>query len=212
MHSHDDEDDYDDDDDEGGGGWLWIVLGLLLVAGIIYGLHYYKVIDIERWLHRPAKRVVNVEPGTYKLPTYYVDWDEVLEQYKEKTASKAVETVDSVEVVEPVDTVEVVEPAETVETVETIDTVETVKPVETVDTVQITTGGNIRIIAGCFAQEDNAERLTNTLKDKGYQNAFYELRGSKWYVSFGRYATDEEAATAVREIRANTEYKAWILK
>ena len=33
-----------------------------------------------------------------------------------------------------------------------------------------------------------------------------------WYVSFGRYATDEEATAVLREIRANTEYKAWILK
>lgn len=71
---------------------------------------------------------------------------------------------------------------------------------------------NIRIIAGCFSQEENAERLANSLKDKGYTNAFYELRGTKWYVSFGRYATDEEATVALREIRANTEYKAWILK
>ena len=71
---------------------------------------------------------------------------------------------------------------------------------------------NIRIIAGCFTQEDNAARLANALKDKGYAAAFYELRGNKWYVSFGRYATDEEATTALREIRANTEYKAWILK
>mgnify|MGYP002527701159 CR=1 FL=1 len=70
---------------------------------------------------------------------------------------------------------------------------------------------NIRIIAGCFGQEENAARLTNTLKEQGYTSAFYELRNGKWFVSFGRYATDEEAKAALREIRANTEYKAWIL-
>ena len=76
----------------------------------------------------------------------------------------------------------------------------------------VNSDANIRIIAGCFAQEDNAARLTNTLKDKGYTGAFYEMRSKMWYVSFGRYATDEEATAALREIRKNTEYKAWILK
>ena len=75
----------------------------------------------------------------------------------------------------------------------------------------VNSDANILIIAGCFAQEENAVRLVNTLKDKGYTNAFYELRGSKWYVSFGRYATQEEANAAMLEIRKNTEYKAWIL-
>lgn len=84
--------------------------------------------------------------------------------------------------------------------------------VEPQQPVVVNSDANIRIIAGCFAQEDNAARLTNTLKDKGYTSAFYELRGTKWFVSFGRYATDEEATIALREIRKNTEYKAWILK
>ena len=70
---------------------------------------------------------------------------------------------------------------------------------------------NILIIAGCFDQEEYAIRLTNTLKEKGYMGAFYELRNNKWFVSFGRYATDEEALTVLREIRAKNEYKAWIL-
>ena len=71
---------------------------------------------------------------------------------------------------------------------------------------------NIQIIAGCYDREENAARFANVLKDKGYTEAFYELRNDKWYVSFGRYATEEEATAALREIRANTEYKAWILK
>ena len=112
------EGDPEDDDEPRRLGWLWIVLGILLVAGIVFGLHYFKVIDL----------------------------------------------------------------------------------------------GKFRIIAGCFDQEENAIRLVNSLKGKGYGSAFYEPHGKQWYVSFGRYATDEEAKTALREIRANTEYKAWILK
>lgn len=71
---------------------------------------------------------------------------------------------------------------------------------------------NIRIIGGCFSQEENAERLANSLKEKGYKQAFVEKRGNKWFVAYGRYATDEEATTALREIRAKGDGKAWILK
>ena len=71
---------------------------------------------------------------------------------------------------------------------------------------------NIRIIAGCFAQEENAERLANGLRDKGYQYAFIEKRGSKWFVAYGRYATEAEADAALHEIRAKWNDKAWILK
>jgi hypothetical protein len=53
--------------------------------------------------------------------------------------------------------------------------------------------------------------LTNTLKEIGYTGSLYEKRYNMWYVSFGCYKTDEEAAAVLREIRANTEYKAWIL-
>ena len=54
--------------------------------------------------------------------------------------------------------------------------------------------------------------MANTLKGEGYQTAFYEKRGSRWYVSFGRYRTDEEALAMLQQIRANTEYEVWILK
>ena len=70
----------------------------------------------------------------------------------------------------------------------------------------------IRIVAGCFGQKEDALRLVNSLKSKGYENAFYEFRNKKWYVSFGHYSSEEEAIATLREIRANTEYKAWILK
>ena len=54
--------------------------------------------------------------------------------------------------------------------------------------------------------------MAQSLQWKGYTAAFYELRGDRWYVSFGRYTTEEEATAVLREIRAKTEYKAWILK
>ena len=222
VHEHDKEDqDEPFEDDKRGFGWLWILLGLLLGAGIVYGLDYYKVIDVRSWLVKPSERVIDIEPDKYQLPTYTVDWDAMLKEYERtwKPTEPLVESEEENPAMEtptelPTETVTetpsevpaeepVVAPAET--PIET----PTVTPAET-PTVEVPEA-NIRIIAGCFDQEENAARLVNSLKSKGYQGAFYELRNKRWFVSFGRYATDEEATAALREIRANTEYKAWIL-
>ena len=202
VHEHDKE--YQDEpfeDDNRGFGWLWVLLGLLLVAGIVYGLDYFKVIDVRSWFSKPTRHVIDVEPGKYKLPTYTMDWDAMLEEYERtwKPAETATETPIEAAVETPTEE-PVVVPTET-----PAETPVAAPAVEVPD-------ANIRIIAGCFDQEENAARLTNTLKSKGYQGAFYDLRNKRWFVSFGRYATDEEATAVLREIRANTEYKAWILK
>ena len=184
VHEHDKKDNkdngYDGFDDEDGRRrtWLWILLGLLLLAGVGYGLHYFKVVDFNKWFEK--EQPAEFEPWKVILPEAKT-W----ETEKEMPQEQAIDTL--VEQQQPVEVEQEPEPA------------------------LVNSDANIRIIAGCFAQEENAARLVNTLKDKGYTNAFYELRGSKWYVSFGRYATDEEATTTLREIRKNTEYKAWIL-
>lgn len=132
-------------------GWLWALVGLLIAAGVLYGLHEFGTI---RFPWETVQRGPMSKPGTYTLPFYEKKWE-----------WKA--------------------------------------PVRE---------ANIRIVAGCFGHEADATRLTNSLRKKGYSAAFQELRGDMWYVSFGRYVTDEEATAALREIRANTNYKAWILK
>lgn len=157
------DDDFEDDDKPRHLGWLWMMLGILLLAGIGYGLYYFKILDFSQWKKKPFAGVY--EPRNYTLPVYTVDWDEMVE-----------------------------------------------KAVETMKARQPRQEGDIRLIAGCFGQEENAARLVNSLKSKGYIDALYELRGKQWFVSFGRYATEEQATAALREIRANTEYKAWILK
>ena len=193
-------DSHDDDDDRPRRGWLWMVLALLLLAGIGYGLHYFKVVDFGQWFK--PKRPTAVDPINVTLPSYSVDWDAmtcfVEKQELTEESAATTDTVAQPAEQEPVE-------APTIET-PTVD-----KPTVEEPVVEASEA-SMRIIAGCFGQEENAARLANTLKEKGYPSAFYELRGSKWFVSFGRYATDEEATAALREIRANTEYKAWILK
>ena len=70
----------------------------------------------------------------------------------------------------------------------------------------------IRIIAGCYDREEPAQRMVNSLKNKGYVNAFMEKRGQRWFVAYGRYHTEEEAHEALREIREVRGEKGWILK
>ena len=176
VHEHDKVVNDDDSDDEPHRrGWLWVLLGLLLAASVLFGLQYFKVIDVKKWFE-PTEQPQEIEPWTVVFPTEVKPWS------VKPAVSEEVENQEE-------------------------------NPIETTpEPVVVNLEANIRIIAGCFGQEENAARLTNVLKEKGYMGAFYELRGTKWYVSFGRYATDEEATAALREIRANTEYKAWILK
>lgn len=167
-------------------GWLWVLLALLLLAAIGFGLYYFKVIDFSRWM-KPIEEQSEPEPWKVTVPTTFWSWE--IEEAAYETGDTLVQPK---EVAVPV----IEEPKEEVAPV----------------TMEETSEANIRIVAGCFAQEANAERFANTLKNEGYASAFYELRGKMWYVSFGRYVTEEEATNALREIRTNTEYKAWILK
>ena len=132
-------------------GLLWVMVGLLIAAGVLYGLHEFGTI---RFPWEETQRGPMSAPGTYKLPFYEKKWE-----WKEPVRE-----------------------------------------------------ANIRIVAGIYGHEEDAARLVNSLHANGYNTALYELRGDRWYVSFGRYTTEEEATAVLREIRANTEYKAWILK
>ena len=190
VHEHDNEEgDSHDEDDGRNMSWLWLILGLLVLAGIGFGLHYFKVVDFRQWIEKD--KPTEFEPWRVVLPEAKTwETEKTLPQYQEEdTLVRSRQSVEAEQEIEP-----------------------NQEQVRQTEPTVVNPEANIRIIAGCFAQEDNAARLANTLRDSGYTNAFYELRGSKWFVSFGRYATDEEATAALREIRANTEYKAWILK
>jgi hypothetical protein len=111
-------------------GWLWVLLGLLVAAGALYGLHEFGSI---RFPWDETQRGPASAPGTYKLPFYEKKWE-----WKEPVRE-----------------------------------------------------ANIWIVAGIYGHEEDAARLVNSLHKKGFSAAFSELRGDRWYVSFGRYATDQ---------------------
>lgn len=76
----------------------------------------------------------------------------------------------------------------------------------------VNSNDTIRIIAGCYDREEPAQRMVNSLKNKGYVNAFMEKHGERWFVAYNRYHTEEEARAALREIREVRGEKGWILK
>lgn len=78
--------------------------------------------------------------------------------------------------------------------------------------VQAVSKDTIRIIAGCYDREEPAQRMVNSLKNKGYPNVFMEQHGERWFVAYDRYSTEEEALAALREIRESGKGKGWILK
>lgn len=232
VHKQDEE---DEDEPRRRLGWLWILLGLLLVAGVVYGLYYFKVIKLP-W--QQEQRPIVTEPRTYTLPTYTKTWE-----WKEPVAQDTVQVVGDTIKEQPVDKpiaqpVEkpIGQPVEKPVEQHATKPVEqpTTKPVErpaakpveqptekpiaqpvekpTAQPAETHTEANIRVVAGCFSMEENAIRYTNTLKEQGYTGAVCEKLYNLWYVSFGLYSTDEEALTALREIKAKTAYKAWILK
>lgn len=179
-------------------GWLWILLGILLMGAIVYGMYYFQIIDFDlrRWKDHPPKNVLDTVKKTEpEMPVVPLD-------------SVQAEISDSLETEIPVDTM-MPPVADSVE----LQSEQVPKVPEMVEAApEVAPESTIRIIAGCFSMEENAERLANSLRDKGYKYAFIERRGSKWYVAYGRYATEEEANAALREIRVNTDDKAWIMK
>jgi cell division septation protein DedD len=207
VHEHDEEEDVFEDD-ERGRGWLWGLLGLLLLAGVGFGLHYFKVVDFNKWFGKDQS--AEFEPLKVVLPEAKT-WKTEKELPQEQAVDTLIEQLPEEVVQEPEqasvqkqipDQAPEQKPEQKFEQ----------EPERQPEPVVVSNDANIRIIAGCFSQEENAARLANTLKEKGYTSAFYEQRSKMWYVSFGRYSTDEEATAALREIRKNTEYKAWILK
>lgn len=82
-------------------------------------------------------------------------------------------------------------------------------PLDTMEPVAV---DSFRIIAGCYDREEFAQRIVNSLQTKGFEHAYKEKRGERWYVAYGWYPTEEEAVNVLRGIRESDQGKGWILK
>ena len=176
-------------------GWLWILLSILALAAALFLLNYFKVIkiDFNRWFG-------NEDPIMIVVDTVKPD---------EKPAFLDTVVADTLLVTDSIvnDTVDVL-----------VDTVLTqieqsqelsVEPQPVVETP--TEEAKIFIVGGCFSSEENATRLAISLKDRGYESAFVKQRGKLWDVYYGKYQTMEEAKLALKEIKENSDNKAWIM-
>ena len=54
-------------------GWLWLLLAVLLLAGIGFGLHYFKIVDFNLMKMRPEKPS-EIEPWTVYFPSKLMMW------------------------------------------------------------------------------------------------------------------------------------------
>ena len=80
------------------------------------------------------------------------------------------------------------------------------------DTVEPVVTDTFSIIAGCYDQEEFAQRIVVSLQTKGFEQAYKLKRGERWYVAYGWYPTEDEAVAVLREIRESGKGKGWILK
>ena len=80
------------------------------------------------------------------------------------------------------------------------------------DTVEPVVTDTFSIIAGCYDQEEFAQRIVVSLQTKGFEQAYKLKRGDRWYVAYGWYPTEDEAIAVLREIRESGKGKGWILK
>ena len=80
------------------------------------------------------------------------------------------------------------------------------------DPVEPVVTDTFSIIAGCYDQEEFAQRIVVSLQNKGFEQAYKLKRGERWYVAYGWYPTEEEAIAVLRDIRESGKGKGWILK
>ncbi|MBR3711004.1 MAG: SPOR domain-containing protein [Bacteroidales bacterium] len=182
---------------------FWAVLCVLAVVCILY---FLEVIHLDIPIKpKPVPQVVvdAPEPDSAILA-------EMVSYYHEPVTAP----IDACDTIGVIDTIEVIDTIQVTETVqETVPDV-VVNPVDETVAKAILPYAELlpySVIAGCFSQQANAENYLTPIQEQGYPGAFLMQRGSMYYVCFGQYATIEEAKTALADIKANANNKAWIL-
>ncbi len=78
--------------------------------------------------------------------------------------------------------------------------------------VQASTGKKYYIVAGCFRDEANADRLVKELQDKGYDAEKFGKIGPLFAVSYGSFPDKSSADTELATIKKNVQADAWIVE
>lgn len=197
----------DDEDNPRRRVWPWILLVLALLAGLLYGLQYFRIIDLKQWLKpqspivMPLDTVVKIEKPIEPAP---IAIDSVSERETDSVALPETDTLVHDDTLQVVEEQPINNPVLNVET----DPVVEPAPVEEVNKVE--EEAKILVVVGCFSNEEYAQIMFDKLKDQGFEATILEKHNGKWFVSYGRYKTNDEALAALRKIRAEGYPKAWI--
>jgi cell division septation protein DedD len=70
--------------------------------------------------------------------------------------------------------------------------------------------GKFAIIGGAFADDQNAERFLDKLRQDGFNASFAGKKGYLQLVAYGFYDSLQEAQTALANIRSSGTGGAWI--
>ena len=68
------------------------------------------------------------------------------------------------------------------------------------------------IIAGCFSDEENANRLVKKLKSDGYTNSekFASIK-NMYYVCYSGHSNKDSATIELKKLQAKGKHEAWIM-
>lgn len=177
--------------------WLWLLLLLLIAAGVALWYFKFRPVSTKPW---PLRPVPAIHPRESLLPrTENPEINDTL-------ISTEANNTTSEETKEPSE----VTPEPTPETpskpipsaFQTPAPVEVVKPEPT---------SKAFIVGGCFEVEKNALNMTVEAREQGCAEAFVMKRGSRYYVCYGQYPSTADAKAALPEVLAHYNAKAWIL-
>ena len=187
--------------------WPWLLLILFLVAGAVIGLQYFGIYNFKKWFipKEPFENPVIInEPEKPIEPAPIESNDTIMVPENDTLIQNDTLQIQIEQPIENTDPIQVDVPTEPEQPIEEVKPVEEAKPIEE--------EGKILIVAGCFSNEVYAQNMLTKLKNEGHQSALIEKHGSKWFVAYGRYRTDAEAAEAYQQIKANVNDKVWIRK
>ena len=69
-----------------------------------------------------------------------------------------------------------------------------------------------QIIGGCFGQKSNATRMVSNLNRKGFPAQIFDRKNGLYRVTYGGYATLNEARMALDEVKSIDNSSAWLFK
>ena len=72
-------------------------------------------------------------------------------------------------------------------------------------------GGDFHIVAGCFGVEENARKLMESLRGKGYDSQASLMQGRLRVVTYGSFSDRAEAKEFLQKVQSEENSEAWLL-